>query len=206
MASRNAPTDHPVHDLIVRRWSPSAFSDRSVPPADLQSLFEAARWAASSYNEQPWRYIVATKEDRPAFARILSCLVDGNQEWAQHVPVLALGCYRLKFTKNGKPNGVALHDLGAASAQLTVEATARGLVVHQMAGILPDKARVQYRIPDDFQPVTALAIGYAAEPETPPSQAPEPLRKRDAAARERKPLDQFVFGDEWGKPAQVARG
>lgn len=205
MSSRHARPDHPVHNLIVRRWSPYAFSDRSVPPADLKSLFEAARWTASSYNEQPWRYIVATKDDQAGFARLLSCLVDGNQEWARLAPVLALGCFRLKFTKNGKPNGVALHDLGQASAQLTLEAISRGLAVHQMAGILPDKARLQYRIPDDFQPITALAIGYAAEPETPSSQAPDSLRQRDADPRERKPLDQFVFGDEWGEPAEIAR-
>jgi nitroreductase len=205
MSSTHARPDHPVHDLVLRRWSPYAFSDRSVPSGDLKSLFEAARWAASSYNEQPWRYLVATREDATGFARLLSCLVDGNQEWARHVPVLALGCYRLKFSKNGKPNGVALHDLGQASAQLTLEATARGLVVHQMAGILPDKARLQYRIPEDFQPITALAIGYAAEPETSASQAPDPLRQRDASARERKPLDQFVFSGEWGEPADIAR-
>ena len=105
-----------------------------------RSLFEAARWAASSYNEQPWRYIVATKENPGEFERLLSCLVEGNQPWAKEAPVLALGCAALKFAANDKPNAVALHDLGQASAALSVEATARGLFVHQMAGILPDRA------------------------------------------------------------------
>lgn len=138
---KQASPDHPIHDLIARRWSPYAFADRPVSDDDLRSLFEAARWAASSYNEQPWAYVVATKADPDAFARMLSCLVEGNQGWSTAAPVLALGCTSLTFTRNGKPNAAAVHDLGLASATLTFEATARGLVVHQMIGILPDKAR-----------------------------------------------------------------
>ena len=122
-------------------WSPYAFSDRPVSEDDLRSLFEAARWAASSYNEQPWRYIVATRTDTEAFERLVSCLVEGNQPWAKLAPVLALGCTSLNFAANGRPNDAAEHDLGAASACLCLEATARGLFVHQMIGILPDKAR-----------------------------------------------------------------
>ena len=98
----------------------------------------AARWAASSYNEQPWRYIVATKAEPAEFARLLSCLVEGNQPWAQAAPVLAIGCTSLNFAKNGQPNAAAHHDLGLASASLTLEATARGLSVHQMIGIVPE--------------------------------------------------------------------
>jgi nitroreductase len=123
--SKQAVTAHPVHELIARRWSPYAFADRPVAEADLRSLFEAARWAASSYNEQPWSYLVARREDAQEFARLLGCLVEGNRVWAQHVPVLALGCTSLKFTRNGQPNAAAVHDLGLASATLTLEATAR---------------------------------------------------------------------------------
>lgn len=167
----------------------------------LRSLFEAARWAASSYNEQPWAYVVATKTDPDAFERLLSCLVEGNQGWAAAAPVLALGCTSLQFTLNGKPNAAAVHDLGLASANLTLEATARGLVVHQMIGILPDKARDLYRIPEGVQPVTGLALGYAAEPNT----LPENYRERDLAPRSRKPLSEFVFGGEWRAASSITK-
>ena len=197
--TKRATTDHPVNDLIAARWSPYAFADRPVSRADLLSLFEAARWAASSYNEQPWSYLVATKENAEEFARLLSCLVEGNQAWAQAVPVLALGCTSLNFTKTGKPNAAAIHDLGLAAGNICLEATARGLSVHQMIGILPDKARQVYRIPDGVQPLTALAIGYAADPAT----APEKFRERDLAKRSRKPLANFVFAGTWGTASNL---
>jgi nitroreductase len=198
---KQAALDHPIHDLIARRWSPYAFADRPVPVEDLSSLFEAARWAASSYNEQPWRYIVATKENPAEFERLLSCLVEGNQPWAKGAPVLALGCAALKFAANNTPNAVALHDLGQASAALTVEASARGLFVHQMAGILPDRARELYQIPADAQPLTGVAIGYLGSPDS----LPEAYRKRDLAPRQRKPLVEFVFGGQWGAAADLAK-
>ena len=198
--SRQAKTDHPVHELISKRWSPYGFSDRPVSKSDLQSLFEAARWAASSYNEQPWRYIVATKEDPGEFERLLSCLVEPNQEWAKAAPVLALGVAGLRFARNDKPNTVAVHDLGLAAGNLTVEATARGLVVHQMAGILPDRAREVYAIPEGYQPFTALAIGYAADPDT----LSDEMRKRDLGERTRLPLREFVFAGQWGKSSELA--
>jgi nitroreductase len=192
---KQATPDHPIQDLIARRWSPYAFSDRPVSDEDLRSLFEAARWAASSYNEQPWRYLVATRANPEEFDRLLSCLVEGNQAWAKAAPVLALGCTSLFFTLNGKPNAAAVHDLGLASATLTLEATARGLFVHQMIGILPDRARELYRIPEGVRPLTGLAIGYAADPAT----LPENYRQRDLTARTRKRLAEFVFAGEWGQ-------
>jgi nitroreductase len=190
-----AKPDHPIHELIANRWSPYAFAEGAVPLSELQSLFEAARWAPSSYNEQPWRYIVATKQEPPEFERLLACLVEGNQAWARNAPALALGCTSLRFALNGKPNAAAIHDLGIASATLTFEATARGLHVHQMIGIVPDKARSAYAIPDDFQPLTGLAIGYAASGDS----LPDKLRERDLAPRTRKPLQEFVFSKEWGQ-------
>lgn len=198
---KQASPDHPIHELIARRWSPYAFADRPVSDDDLRSLFEAARWAASSYNEQPWTYILATKGERDEFDRLLSCLVEGNQGWAADAPVLALGCTSLLFTRNGKPNAAAIHDLGLASATLTLEATARGLVVHQMIGILPDKARELYLIPEGVQPVTGLAIGYAANPST----LSEKYRERDLAPRSRKPLNEFVFDGEWGVASKIMK-
>jgi nitroreductase len=193
-APKHAAPDYPINELLAKRWSPYAFADRPVAEDDLRSLFEAARWTASSYNEQPWSYIVATKDRPEEFDLLLSCLVEGNQAWAQAAPVLALGCTSLVFTRNGKPNAAAIHDLGAASASLTLEATARGLAVHQMIGILPERAREVYQIPEGVQPMTGLAIGYPADP----SMLPERLRERDLSPRQRKTLDQFVFGGAWG--------
>jgi nitroreductase len=195
--SKRAATDHPVHELIAERWSPYAFADRPVAREDLISLFEAARWAPSSYNEQPWSYIVATRDDADGFAKLLSCLVEGNQAWAKAAPVLALGCTSKRFARNGQPNAAAEHDLGLGSGNLVLEATARGLVVHQMIGIVPDRARVVYQVPEGVQPLTGLAIGYAGDP----AALPENLRPRDAARRPRKPLSAFVFAGAWGTAA-----
>ncbi len=192
--SKAAATDFPINDLIAKRWSPYAFEDRCVSPADLCSMLEAARWAPSSYNEQPWSYILATRDEPDEFAKLLSCLLESNQEWAKAVPVLMVGCTSLNFNRNGKPNVAATHDLGLAAANLCLEATARGLCVHQMIGIEPDKVRELYRVPDGVQPLTGLAIGYAAAP----GALPEKFRERDLAPRARKPLSEFVFGGEWG--------
>ncbi len=200
-SQKQATPGYPIQVLVARRWSPYAFAERPVSHDDLRSLFEAARWAASSYNEQPWRYIVATKANPEEFERLLSCLVEGNQVWAKAAPVLSLGCTSLNFARNGNPNAAAVHDLGLASATLTLEATARGLNVHQMIGILPDKARELHRIPEGVQPVTALAIGYAADLNT----LPEQLRERDLKPRTRRPLAEFVFGGEWGTASSLIR-
>lgn len=194
---KHAAPDHPIHELIAQRWSPYSFSERAVSDDDVRSLFEAARWSASSYNEQPWSYIVATKADANEHARLLSCLVEANQVWAKAAPVLAIGCVSLHFAKNGNLNAAAIHDLGLASATLTFEASARGLLVHQMIGILPDAARELYQIPQGVQPLTGLAIGYADDPD----RLPEAYRARDQATRTRKPLGAFVFGGQWGSAA-----
>jgi nitroreductase len=198
---KQASPDHPINELLLKRWSPYAFADRPVSQEILRSLFEAARWAASSYNEQPWRYIVATKADPEAFERIHSCLVEGNQPWTKAAPVLAIGCTSLKFALNGKPNAAAQHDLGLASASLTLEATARGLFVHQMIGILPDRVREQYGVPDDFLPLTGLAIGYLGDL----NNLPEHYRPRDLAPRQRRPLPEFVFGGKWGEASDLVK-
>ena len=192
---KKASPDHPIHELFVNRWSPYAFSDQPVPEEDLRALFEAARWSASNFNEQPWRYIVATRKDPEEFERLLSCLDELNQPWAKTAPVLALGCAALKFARNGQPNTTAEHDLGAASTYLSMEATHRGLSVHQMAGILPDRAREVYQIPDGFRPLTGLAIGYLGDP----NALPEKYRQRDLSPRQRKPLIEIVFGSSWGE-------
>jgi nitroreductase len=192
-----APTDVPIHELIRARWSPRAFADKSVAPDVLRSVFEAARWAPSSNNEQPWAYLVATKEDPDNFAKILGTLVVFNQNWAKHAPVLALSVAHLKSSRDGKPNHVAQHDVGSASAQLTFEANSRGLFVHQMAGFDGNKARQVFGIPEDWQPVAAMAIGYPGEP----GSLPQPLRDRELGPRTRKPLSELAMTGKWGQTA-----
>ena len=192
-----APTDHPTHDLITHRWSPRAFATKPVPADVLRSLFEAARWAPSSNNEQPWAYLVATQDDAENFANLVSVLVEFNANWAKKAPVLALAVSELSFAKNGTPNRNAQYDTGAASALLTVEATSRGLFVHQMAGFDPTKARQVFSIPEGWEPIAALAIGYPGDPAT----LPQPYQDREAAPRTRKPLREFVMTGQWGHTA-----
>ena len=196
-----ATTDSPIHELLRNRWSPRAFGDQSVAPEVLRSLFEAARWAPSSNNEQPWAYLVATKDDPENFAKFLGTLVEFNQNWAKHAPVLALSVAHLNNARDGKPNRVALHDVGSASSQLTTEANARGLFVHQMAGFDANKARETFRIPEDWQPLAAMAIGYPGDPES----LPQPLRDRELSPRTRKPLSEVVMTGEWGKTAPFVK-
>ena len=197
--SKRAETDHPVNELITNRWSPYCFSKAKVSSEDLSSLFEAARWAASSYNEQPWSYILARREEGEKFEHLLSCLVEGNQRWAANAPVLALGIASLNFSRNNKPNRAAIHDLGQASASLALEATARGLFVHQMIGILPDRARELYAIPEGHEPMTGVAIGHLGEPEN----FPDELRQRDSNRRPRKSIQEFVFSGSWGNRSDL---
>jgi nitroreductase len=192
-----APIGHPIHQLLHHRWSPRAFSEKPIPPDILRSLFEAARWAPSSSNEQPWAFIVATRDEQENHARLLSTLVEANQAWAKHAPVLAIAISETAFARTGKPNRNAFYDTGAAVANLSLEATAQGLFVHQMAGFDPGKAIELFEIPTGWEPIAAFVIGYPGDPES----LPETLRKRELAPRERKPLDSFVMGGHWGKAA-----
>ena len=194
-----ATPEHPIHALVAERFSPYAYADRPVSSEDLRSLFEAARWAPSSYNEQPWRYLVARQEDGERYEKLLSCLVEPNQAWAKAAPVLAIGIVQRRFARNDKPNPAAEHDLGLASATLTLEATARGLAVHQMIGILPDRVRELFALPDDADALTGLAIGYRAAAD----DAPEPFAERDLAPRTRRAVGEFVFGDRFGDAAEL---
>lgn len=198
---KRAVTEHEIIDVLAQRWSPRAFADRPVEPEKLRQLFEAARWAASSYNEQPWRYLVATKEDPEAYERLLRCLNKFNRQWAKTAPVLMLGFYKTTFSRNEKPNRCAPHDLGAASAQLTAQATALDLYVHQMAGIEMDTIRATYDVPDAFEPMAALAVGYLGDPDV----LSDKLAERERNERSRRPLSDTVFGEAWGEAAPVVR-
>lgn len=200
-SAKQASPDYPIQHFLADRWSPYGFSDRPVAEADLGSLFEAARWAPSSYNEQPWTYFVALRKNAAEFERLLSCLLPANQAWAKAAPVLVLGVVSRRFAKNHQDNRAAVHDLGLASANLVLEATARGLSVHQMIGILPDRACELYQIPEHTEAWTAMAIGYQANA----TDLADSLKERDLAPRQRKPISQFVFTGTWGQAASLGR-
>ncbi len=197
---KTADPDHDILDLLRERWSPRAFADRRVEPEKIRRMLEAARWTMSSYNEQPWRYVVASRHDDPeAYERLLDCLIEGNQAWAQNAPVLLMSFYKETFSGNDRPNRCAPHDVGAASAALTFQAKEMDLYVHQMAGIHADVARETYDVPDDFEPMTGLAVGYLGDPE----MLSDDKQTAEQAPRSRRSLDEFVFGDEWEDSADV---
>jgi nitroreductase len=197
-----AVTSAPVHDVISQRWSSRAFSARAVEPEKLRSIFEAARWAASSYNGQPWFFIVATKDDPESYQQVLDSFVEFNQGWAKNAPVIGLSVAQHNFAHDGQPNRHAFHDVGQAAANLATEATAQGLVVHQMAGIDPEKARKNFGIPEGYEAVAGIAIGYPGDS----ASLPEGLREREIKPRQRKALDSFVFTGHWAKPASFVTG
>lgn len=199
---KRAATDHPILDLVRDRWSPRAFARRAVHRDDLLSLLEAARWAPSAFNEQPWRFVVATRDEPELYERVLGCLVEKNREWARQAPVLMLALAHRSFSRNDRENRHALHDLGQAVALMSVEATARGLYVHQMAGILRDEARAAFGVPEGVAVVTGIAVGYLGDPAT----LPEDRRAAETRPRSRKALGDLVFGDRFGDAPDWVRG
>ncbi len=199
--NKSADAQYPIHDLLRSRWSPLAFSERAVEPEKLCSVLEAARWAASSFNEQPWSFIVATKNNQVEFERLLSCLAEGNQEWARNAPVLMLSVAKLNFERNGVENRHAFHDVGTAVANAAIQATALGLFIHQMAGFDVPKAKEVYGIPNGYDLVEAIALGYLGNPET----LSERLLQREQAPRTRKSLEQFVFSGSWNQASPLVK-
>ena len=194
-----AETQAPIHELIRRRWSPRAFSDRPVEPDKLVSLFEAARWAASSSNEQPWAFVVATTADSTNYENMLSVLVDFNRGWANKAPVLILTLAHIQFEKDARPNRHAFYDLGQAAENLSLQATALGMATHPMAGFNVEAARERFAIPQGWEPVSVIALGYPGDP----GALAEKLRQRELAQRQRKPVESFVFSGAWGHPAFI---
>jgi nitroreductase len=192
-----ATLDHPLHDLMRRRWSPRAFASKSVPREALRSVLEAARWSPSASNLQPWHFIVARSDEKDEFARMLSCLVPYNQDWCKSVPVLMLTVARVIGDDGGR-NGSAAYDVGQAVAHLSIQAMALGLSVHQMAGIEAARIRELYAVPETHDPLTAIALGYVGNPES----LNEKLKARELAPRERRPQDDFVFAGRFGQRAQ----
>jgi nitroreductase len=187
-----------VLPIFHQRWSPRAFSHREVAPGDLARVFEAARWAASSFNEQPWRFLVGTRNSL-TYKKIHDSLVPFNQAWAGHAAVLILGAARTTFSHNSAPNRVALYDLGAAASYLTLEAAALGLSAHQMAGFDESIARKNFAIPEDFVLGAVIALGYQGEPA---ALSNEQMVAQEVAPRQRKPLKDFVFSS-WDSPADL---
>jgi nitroreductase len=196
---KHAPAVDGVLPIVHQRWSPRSFADREVSPADLAKVFEAARWAASSSNEQPWRFLVGDHNSL-TYKKIFDSLVPFNQTWAVHAPVLILGVAKTKFSHNDGPNRVALYDLGAASSYLTLQAAALGLSTHQMAGFDQDAARKSLEIPENYAIGAVIALGYQGEPG---ALANEKLVAQESAPRQRKPLSEFVFSS-WDTPAHLA--
>lgn len=194
-----AQTQYSIHDLLRQRWSPYAFSDRMVEPEKIHSVLEAASRSASSYNEQPWSFIVATKDNEAEFERLLSCLAEGNQEWARNAPILMLSVAKLNFEYNGVENRHAFHDVGAASTTLAIQAADLGLFIHQMAGFDVPLAKESYGIPSGYEPVGAIALGYFGDPQT----LSEKLQQRENAPRKRKPLEEFVFSGSWNQTSPL---
>lgn len=189
-----APTEFPIHDLLARRWSSRAFDERPVDVVTLKSLLEAARWAPSSNNEQPWRFIVATKNHEPEWNRLFNCLMEGNRKWAFRAPVLILSVVSMHFENGGQSNRHAFHDVGLATENLVLQATASGLTTHQMAGFDVEKARVDLKIPMGYEPVVMMAIGYPGDP----AVLPERLQERERQPRKRQSIHDRMFLGQWG--------
>ncbi len=189
MSEKPAETEFAIHDLIRRRWSPRSFSDRMVEPAKLEQLLEAARWASSAANEQPWRFLIASRDQPEEFETIASTLMETNAVWARKAPLLMIALAKLHFSHNGKSNRHALYDTGQAVASLALQATDLGLSLHQMGGFHPEKVKELSRLSDDYEPVAAIAIGYAGAP----GELPETLRLRETAQRTRKPISELVL-------------
>lgn len=197
---KRAQNDHPIIEPIAQRWSPRAFAERPVADETLLSLFEAARWAPSSRNEQPWRFIVGRQGRDDAWALLLECLDQGNRRWAQHAPVLILTAASLTHARSGRPNRWAWHDVGLATSNLLVQATALGLHAHPMAGYSAERARALLGIPEDFEPVTAIAVGYLGDPDA----LPDDLRATETRPRTRRPVYESIYAATWGEPVPWA--
>jgi nitroreductase len=196
---RSAESEHPIHPLIAGRRSPRAFGGQPVAPATLRSLLEAARWAPSAANMQPWHFIVGTAEEPEAHSRLVSVLFDLNVRWAARAPVLMLVVVKQYADREGNLTNRSLYDAGLAVGALTFEAAARGLVLHQMGGFDAGKARELFAIPEGHEPAVAIALGYPGDPAT----LPDDLRDREQAPRTRKPLADFVFANTWGESSTL---
>ncbi len=191
--SRQAETSAPITDVIANRWSPRAFNGEPVSNADLVKMLEAARWAASAFNAQPWRFIVASKNDAAEFDRMVAGLGEFNQVWAKNAGAM-IYVTAWNVTSEGRSAPTAKYDAGLAVSQLVLEAQNNGLYCHQMAGINRDVIREMYNVPENFDILAAVAVGYLAPADT----LSEKLMARETAPRARKPLSEIAFSGDWG--------
>ena len=192
--NREANTNYDINPLLKKRWSPRAFSEKPIENKKLQSMFEAARWSPSASNEQPWAFIIGKKGDE-TYDKIMSTLVEFNQIWSQFAPVLIVSCAKKDVIKGEGENLFRMYDLGQAVAHLTFQAASEGLYVHQMAGFDAEKINELFHIPANFEAVTVLAIGYIGDPRI----LHPKLEKLEYADRERKPLEEFIFSEKFGR-------
>ncbi len=194
-----ADTQYTIHPFLRARWSPRSFSPKPIAEKDFFSLFEAARWSPSGNNLQPWAFITAV-QGTDTHQKLVDVLMGFNQYWAKNAPLLVLSMAQRERSE-GKPNPSALYDLGQSVAHLTFQAESLGISVHQMGGFDKNQAREVFGVPAEYELVTAIAIGYAGDPDT----LPEDLRTRELAPRTRKPLKSFVFANYWGEEIPGAK-
>jgi Nitroreductase len=190
---------YPLHPFISARKSTRAFSERIIEPEKLRSVLEAARWAPSSSNMQPWRFIVAVKDRPDDYERMVNLLFEGNRVWAENAPVLILSVAQATDNASQRTNKFAYHDVGMATENLAIQATSLGLAAHPMGGFYADRARATFNIPNEYEPVAIIALGYEGAAEF----LPQPLIERELAPRVRKPLSEFVFGNIWDAPSSL---
>ncbi len=187
-----------MHELITRRRSPVIFSSTPVSDGQVRLLVEAAQWAPSSFNQQPWRFVYAHRADRDEWDALFNLLLPGNQEWVKHrVPLLMLSLAERIIPGRNRENVYAQHDVGLATGNLLLQATAMDLFVHPMGGFDREQAVRVLEIPEPYQPLTMFAVGYAGEADG----IPEDMVIRDRAVRKRNSLDTVYFKGKWGKQA-----
>lgn len=184
-------SEYPIESALLQRWSSRAISPESITKEELFSLFEAARWAQSSYNNQPWRFLYVMQGTK-AYEKLFGTLVPFNQKWAKNAAALILVFSKKTFDLNGKPSRTHSFDTGAACQNLAVQGVAQGLVVHGMEGFDYDKARELFTIPDEYQIEAVFAVGKPG----PVKNLPEDLQKREEKSG-RKDFDEFVFADSF---------
>lgn len=198
MNKKEAKNIYPIHSLLKQRWSPRAFDSKPIETKKLQALFEAARWSPSSYNQQPWRFIVGQKGDE-SYDLILNALWEFNQQWASSAPLLIAVVGRTTNNNGEGDNAVYHYDAGQAVAHLSIEATHQGLHVHQMGGFIPDKIAENFNVPNEYHPLTVLAVGFIGNPD----QLEEGMKKRELAERGRFDFDDFVFSGNFGEKSGI---
>jgi nitroreductase len=176
-------------DYIVNRRSALAFSSQMVSEENIRLIFEAARWAPSAYNEQPWRFFYASRSNFDSFKKLIACLVPANAEWAASSSLIIISTAKKHLTLNGEENGYALHDTGLATANLLIQAEAMGMVTHVMGGFNKEMAARALNLPNEYFPVAAIAVGFSGDV----NQLNTFNKKRAMAPRQRKEGEEIAI-------------